>query len=61
MLEILRCPMRRAKDLQRLKVESDGFAAKAFDEIGKLVGGWLKSSGRHQRYLRGGVEDAVSV
>jgi len=30
--------------LQRLKVESYGFAAKAIDEIGKLLGGWLKSS-----------------
>src|SRR5580692_8205270 len=43
-LEILRFQMRLAKDLQCLKVESYGFAAKAIDEIGKLVGGWLKSS-----------------
>ena len=42
-LEILRFQMRLAKDLQCLKVESYGFAAKAIDEIGKLVGGWLKS------------------
>ena len=45
-LEVLRFPMRLAKDLQCLKVESYGFAAKAIDEIGKLVGGWLKSSGK---------------
>jgi hypothetical protein len=45
MLEILRFQMRLAKDLQCLKVESYGFAAKAIDEIGKLVGGWLKTSG----------------
>lgn len=32
-------------DLQCLKVESYGFAAKAIDEVGKLVGGWLKSGG----------------
>ena len=44
-LEILRFQMRLAKDLQCLKVESYGFAAKAIDEIGKLVGGWLKSGG----------------
>jgi hypothetical protein len=31
--------------LQRLKVESYGFATKAIDEISKLVGGWLKSAG----------------
>src|SRR5262249_1354192 len=44
-LEILRFQMRLAKDLECLKVESYGFAAKAIDEIGKLFGGWLKSSG----------------
>ena len=43
-LEILRFQMRLAKDLQCLKVESYGFAAKAIDEIGKLVGGWIKGS-----------------
>ena len=35
--------MRLAKDLQCLKVESYGFAAKSIDEIGRLVGGWLHS------------------
>jgi len=43
MLEILRFQMRLAKDLQCLKVESYGFAAKSIDEIGRLVGGWLRS------------------
>src|SRR5438105_11930908 len=38
-LEILRFQMRLAKDLQCLKVQSYGFAAKAIDEIGRLVGG----------------------
>ena len=46
-LEILRFQMRLAKDLQCLKVECCGFAAKAIDEIGKLVGGWLKSGSNH--------------
>jgi hypothetical protein len=46
LLEILRFQMRLAKDLQCLKVQSYGFAAKAIDEIGKLVGGWLRSSGK---------------
>jgi hypothetical protein len=45
-LEILRFQMRLAKDLQCLKVDSYGFAAKAIDEVGKLVGGWLRSSGK---------------
>jgi hypothetical protein len=44
-LEILRFQMRLAKDWQCLKVESYAFAARAIDEIGKLVGCWLKSSG----------------
>ena len=44
-LEILRFQMRLAKDLQCLEVTSYGFAAKAIDEIGKLVGGWIRSVG----------------
>jgi len=43
-LEILRFQVRLAKDLQCLKVDSYGFAAKAIDEIGRLVGGWLKGA-----------------
>jgi hypothetical protein len=42
-LEILRFQMRLAKDLQCLKTNSYAFAAQAIDEIGKLIGGWLKS------------------
>lgn len=42
-LETLRFQMRLAKDLQCLKVDSCGFASKAIDEIGRLVGGWVKS------------------
>jgi hypothetical protein len=42
-LEILRFQMRLAKDLQCLKAESYGFAARSIDEIGRLVGGWLRS------------------
>jgi hypothetical protein len=41
-LEVLRFQMRLAKDLQCLKVESYGFAAKAIDEVGRLVGGWIR-------------------
>ena len=41
-LEILRFQIRLAKDLQCLQVKSYGFAAQQIDEIGKLVGGWLK-------------------
>ena len=41
----MRFQMRLAKDLQCLKTDSYGFAARSIDEIGKLVGGWLKSTG----------------
>jgi hypothetical protein len=42
-LEILRFQVRLAKDLQCLKSTSYGFASRQIDEIGKLVGGWLKA------------------
>ena len=48
-LEVLRFQMRLAKDLQCLKVDSYGFATTAIDEIGKLIGGWIKSGGKHGR------------
>src|SRR4029077_5295618 len=38
-LEILRFQMRLAKDLERLKLNSYGFAAKSIDEIGRPIGG----------------------
>jgi hypothetical protein len=44
-LEILRFQVRLAKDLQCLKIDSYAFAARAIDEIGRLVGGWLRSKG----------------
>jgi hypothetical protein len=45
-LEILRFQVRLAKDLQCLKVNRYGFASQAVDEIGTLVGGWLRSRGK---------------
>ena len=47
-LEILPFQMRLAKDLQCLKVESYGFAAKSIDEIGRLVSGWLRRRGEEK-------------
>src|SRR5215469_16288867 len=38
-LELLRFQMRLARDLQCLKVNSYGFASRAIDEIGRMVGG----------------------
>jgi hypothetical protein len=45
-LEVLRFQMRLARDLQCLKGNSYAFATKAIDEIGKMIGGWLKSGGK---------------
>ena len=42
-LEILRFQTRLAMDQQCLKTNSYGFASKAIDEIGRLVGGWNRS------------------
>jgi len=42
-LEVLRFQVRLAKDLQCLRANSYEFASKQINEIGKLVGGWLKS------------------
>ena len=41
-LEILRFQIRLAKDLQCLRAGSYEFARQQINEIGKLVGGWLK-------------------
>ena len=42
-LEVLRFQMRLAKDLECLKVNSYGHASKSIDDIGRQVGGWLRS------------------
>ena len=41
-LELLRFQFRIAKDLQCLSVESYGYAARSVDEVGRLLGGWIK-------------------
>jgi hypothetical protein len=43
-LELLRFQFRLAKDLKCLSLESYGYAARELNEIGKLVGGWIKAS-----------------
>lgn len=42
-LEKLRFGIRLAKDLQHLDFKRYEYAARAVDEVGRLVGGWLKS------------------
>jgi hypothetical protein len=45
-LEVLRFQVRLAKDLNCLEKNGYIFASKLVDEIGRLVGGWLKSGGK---------------
>ena len=42
-LEILRYLIRLAKDLRYLSIKKYEFISKALNEIGKEIGGWLKS------------------
>jgi hypothetical protein len=45
LLNRLRFLLRLAKDLKLLSLESYGFAAQQTEEIGRMAGGWRKSSG----------------
>jgi hypothetical protein len=44
-LEKLRFMFRLAVDLQLLDLRRHEFAARAVDEVGRLVGGWIKAKG----------------
>jgi hypothetical protein len=46
-LEVLRFQLRLAHDLHCLRTNSYGFATQALQEIGRMLGGWLKA-GREQ-------------
>ena len=41
---LIRYLMRLAKDLRVINLDGHEFAAKAMDEVGRMVGGWLKST-----------------
>ena len=43
-LELLRFQFRMAKDLKCLSLESYGRAARSVNEVGQLVGGWIRKS-----------------
>ncbi len=43
-LDILRFRIRAAKDLQYLKIKQYEILAGKLNEVGKLLGGWIKSS-----------------
>jgi hypothetical protein len=41
-LEVLRFQFRMAKDLKCLSLDSYGYAARTVNEVGQMVGGWIK-------------------
>lgn len=43
-LEVLRFQLRLAHDLQCWRTNSFGFACQSLDEIGRMIGGWLKAA-----------------
>lgn len=43
-LELLRFHFRLARDLRCLSLESYGYASRAVDEVGRMVGGWIKQT-----------------
>ncbi|MDP2649132.1 MAG: diversity-generating retroelement protein Avd [bacterium] len=45
-LDTLRILLRLSKDLEFLSVRQYGFAAEQVNEVGKLLGGWIKSNTR---------------
>src|SRR3989338_7480381 len=45
-LDTLRILLRLSKDLEFLSVRQYGFAAERVNEVGKLLGGWIKSNHR---------------
>ncbi len=45
-LEKLRCLIRLAKDLKMFSLSNYEFSARALNEVGVSVGGWLRYSGR---------------
>jgi hypothetical protein len=53
-LEVLRFQFRLAKDLHCLSLDSFGHAARTVNEVGQMVGGWLKSADRTQPRPPGG-------
>ena len=45
-LDTLRILLRLAKDLEFISVRQWAFAAERMNEVGKLLGGWMKSAAR---------------
>jgi 23S rRNA-intervening sequence protein len=54
-LEIFRFQLRLARDQKCLSLDSYGFAIQGTNEIGQMVGGWLKKSRSVQAAATGGT------
>ncbi len=46
-MDKLRIMMRLAKDMKFIKTSQYAFAAKNINEMGKMLGGWIKSYNKH--------------
>jgi len=60
-LEKLRFGMRLAKDLRHLDFSRYEFAARAIEEIGRLVGGWLKTHTQTTAAQHAGGHDGAAA
>jgi hypothetical protein len=58
-LELLRFQFRLAKDLRCLALDSYGHAARQVNEIGRMVGGWLKATADRHRPAGPGPGDTA--
>ena len=56
-LEKMRFGVRLSKDLRHLDLKAYEYAARAIDEVGRMVGGWIKSD---RAGSRGASADARS-
>lgn len=53
-LEKLRFGIRLAKDLKHLEFKRYEYAARALDDVGRLVGGWLKANAQSRADVQSG-------
>ena len=55
-MEVLRWTVRMAKDRKLFTVAQFEFSARALNECGRMVGGWLKSRGGNGAERHGGTD-----
>ena len=57
-LDIIRYYVRLSMDMKVLSIEQYGYAAERIDEIGRLLGGWIKAFRSRKDIRRGADADA---